>query len=64
VPSSAFQRLEIPVVVRGASLDEVTRNLRTGLGRQLEGEDLAALGLAPSPGILVTFELEAHPAMA
>jgi predicted RNase H-like HicB family nuclease len=49
--------LEIPVVTQGRTLDEVTRNLR-------EAVELAELGLAPSPGILVTFELEAHPATA
>jgi predicted RNase H-like HicB family nuclease len=53
---------EIPVVTQGATLDEVTRNLRAAVGLHLEGEDLAELGLAPSPGIRVTFELEAHPA--
>jgi predicted RNase H-like HicB family nuclease len=56
--------LEIPVVTQGQTLDEVTRNLREAVELHLEGEDLAALGLAPSPSILVTFELEAHPATA
>ena len=56
--------LEIPVVTQGRTLDEVTRNLREAVELHLEGEDLAELGLAPSPSILVTFELEAHPAPA
>ena len=56
--------LEIPVVTQGRTLDEVTRNLREAVELHLEGEDLTELGLAPSPGILVTFELEAHPATA
>jgi predicted RNase H-like HicB family nuclease len=56
--------LEIPVVTQGQTLDEVTRNLREAVELHLEGEDLAELGLASSPGILVTFELEAHPAAA
>jgi predicted RNase H-like HicB family nuclease len=56
--------LEIPVVTQGQTLDEVTHNLREAVELHLEGEDLAALGLAPSPSILVTFELEAHPATA
>jgi predicted RNase H-like HicB family nuclease len=56
--------LEIPVVTQGGTLEEVTRNLRQAVELHLEGEDLAELGLAPSPGILVTFELEAHPATA
>ncbi len=56
--------LEIPVVTQGRTLDEVTYNLREAVGLHLEGEDLAGLGLAPSPTILVTFELEAHSAPA
>ncbi|MBI3029710.1 MAG: type II toxin-antitoxin system HicB family antitoxin [Candidatus Rokubacteria bacterium] len=49
--------LEIPVVTQGTTLDEVTRNLREAVELHLAGEDLAALGLAPQPTILVTFEL-------
>ena len=49
--------LEIPVVTQGATLDEVTRNLREAVELHLAGEDLAALGLAPNPTILVTLEL-------
>ena len=45
--------LEIPVVTQGATLDEVTRNLREAVELHLAGEDLAALGLAPQPTILV-----------
>lgn len=56
--------LEIPVVTQGKTLDEVTRNLREAVELHLEGEDLRELGLAPSPTILVTFEMEAHPATA
>ena len=56
--------LEIPVVTQGRTLDEVTRNLREAVALHLEGEDLAEIGLAPSPSILVTFELEAYPAPA
>jgi predicted RNase H-like HicB family nuclease len=50
--------LEIPVVTQGASLDEVSRNLRQAVALHLEGEDLTKMGLAPSPSIIVTFELE------
>ena len=56
--------VEIPVVTQGATLDEVTANLREAVELHLEGEDLAQLGLAPSPTIVVTLELEAHPATA
>jgi predicted RNase H-like HicB family nuclease len=56
--------LEIPVVTQGATLDDVSANLREAVALHLEGEDLAALGLAPSPSIIVTFELETSPAQA
>ncbi len=49
--------LEIAVVTQGATLDEVTRNLREAVELHLSGEDLGALGLAPDPTILVTLEL-------
>ena len=55
---------EIPVVTQGRTLDEVAHNLREAVELHLEGEDLAQLGLAASPGILVTFELEVQPATA
>lgn len=56
--------LEIPVVTPGRTLDEVTRNLQEAVALHLEGEDLAELGLVPSPTILVTYEMEAYPATA
>ncbi len=56
--------LEIPVVTQGATLDEVTANLREAVALHLEGQNLAELGLASSPTIIVTFELEACPATA
>lgn len=56
--------LEISVVTQGKTLDEVTKNLREAVETHLEGEDLAVLGLASSPTIVVTFEMEVHPATA
>jgi predicted RNase H-like HicB family nuclease len=50
--------LELPVVTQGETLDEVTHNLHEAIQLHLEGEDLAELGLAPNPTVLVTFELE------
>jgi len=50
--------LEIPVVTQGKTVDEVLRNLQEAVGLHLEGEDLAKLGLAPHPAIMVTLELE------
>lgn len=56
--------LEIPVVTQGATLDEVSANLREAVALHLEGEDLMAMGLVASPSIIVTFELESSPAPA
>lgn len=56
--------MEISVVTQGKTLDEVTKNLREAVETHLEGEDLGAFGLASSPTIIVTFELEARPATA
>lgn len=49
--------LEIPVVTQGKTLDEVTRNLQEAVALHLADEDLAALGLASNPTIVVTMEL-------
>ena len=49
---------EIPFVTQGASLGEVVRNLKEGVEFHLAGEDLAGLGLAPNPTIIVTMEME------
>jgi predicted RNase H-like HicB family nuclease len=51
--------LELPVITQGQTLDEVTNNLREAIRLHLDGEDLAELGFAPDPTVLVTFELEA-----
>jgi predicted RNase H-like HicB family nuclease len=48
---------EISVVTQGETLDEVTTNLRDAVALHLEGENLAALGFAGEPTILVTLEL-------
>ncbi len=50
--------VEIAVVTQGATLDEVTGNLREAVALHLEGEDLQALGLADHPTLLVTMEVE------
>lgn len=41
----------------GETLDEVTANLRDAVALHLEGEDLAALGFAGGPTIIVTLAL-------
>ena len=50
--------LEIAVVTQGETLDETLANLQEAVALHLEGEDLAELGLAATPNILVTMELE------
>ena len=49
--------VEIPVVTQGHTLDEVTQNLREAVALHLADEDLAALGLAPNPTVIVTMEI-------
>ncbi len=54
----------IPVVTQGATLDEVVKNLKEAIELHLEGEDLAGMGLAPNPSIIITYELEPEYAKA
>jgi len=48
---------EVAVVTQGETLDEVTAHLREAVALHLDGEDLAALGFAVEPTIIVTLEL-------
>ena len=50
--------VEIPVVTQGGTLDETIANLREAVELHLEGEDLADMGLAANPTVIVTMELE------
>jgi predicted RNase H-like HicB family nuclease len=50
--------LDLAVVTQGRSLDETVQNLREAISLYLEGEDLAGLGLASNPPVLVTLEME------
>ncbi len=50
--------VEIAVVTQGKTVDETLANLQEAVALHLEGEDLAELGLAPEPTIVVTMELE------
>ena len=50
--------VEIPVVTQGATLDEVTANLKEAVELHLEGEDPSKWGLAARPTLVVTFEIE------
>jgi predicted RNase H-like HicB family nuclease len=49
---------DLHAVTQGETLDESMSNLREVITLALDGEDLAELGLAPNPTILVTLELE------
>ena len=50
--------VEIAVVTQGETLNEVTRNLQEAVALYLEEEDLASLGLAETPTVVVTMEVE------
>ncbi len=50
--------VEIPVVTQGTTLDETVANLREATELHLEGADLAEIGLAASPTVAITMELE------
>ena len=56
--------LEISVVTQGKTLDETIANLEEAVALHLEGEDLAEIGLAPNPTLLVTLELDTTPRVA
>ena len=51
--------VEIPVVTQGATLDETVANLCEATELHLEGTDLAEMGLAANPTVVITMELEA-----
>ena len=47
------------VVTQAPTLDALAENIREAIALHLEGEDLAELGIAPDPTVVVTFELQA-----
>ena len=51
--------LDLAVVTEGDTLDEVTANVREAIGLHFEGEDLAELGIAQNPAVVITMELDA-----
>jgi predicted RNase H-like HicB family nuclease len=50
---------DLPVVTQAPTLDQLAENIREAVSLYLQDEDLADLGLAPDPVIMVTFELQA-----
>jgi predicted RNase H-like HicB family nuclease len=49
--------IELPVVSQGQTLDEVVKNLREAICLHLEDEDLASLGFAPHPPLVINYEM-------
>ena len=49
--------VEVAVVTQGKTLDELSKNIEEAVALHLEGENLAELGLADRPSVLVDFEL-------
>ena len=50
--------VNLAVVTQGQTLDETVQNLREAILLHLEGEDMAALGLASHPPVMVSLEME------
>ena len=50
--------LNLSVVTQGKTLDETIANLQEAVGLHLEGENVAELGLAPDPTLLVAVGAE------
>ena len=50
--------LGLAVVTQGRTLDETMQNLREAIQLHLEGEDLAEMGLASNPPVVITLEME------
>ena len=46
---------DLPITTDGESLDEAVEKLRAAIHQFLEGKDMAALGLAPKPKVMVSF---------
>ena len=49
--------MELAVVTQGKTLDEAVTNLQEAVALHLEGEDLAGMGLASAPTLIVTMEV-------
>lgn len=49
--------LDLPIVTQGKTLDELAKNVKEAIELHLEGENLTDFDLAPSPAVLLNFEL-------
>ncbi len=54
------QGVDLPVVTQAKNLDELVVNINEAVELHLEGEDLASVGIAEAPSVLVNFELPAY----
>ncbi len=54
------QGVDLPVVTQAKNLDELVVNINEAVELHLEGEDLASVGIAETPSVLVNFELPAY----
>jgi predicted RNase H-like HicB family nuclease len=50
--------VEVAIVTQGKTLDETINNLKEAVELHLKGENLAELGLASNPTLIVTMEVE------
>ena len=50
--------VDVPVVTQGKTLDELAENLREAVALALEDEKPETFGLAETPSVLASFELE------
>jgi predicted RNase H-like HicB family nuclease len=46
---------DLPITSEGESLDEAVEKLHIAIHEFLDGKDLAVLGLAPKPKVMVSF---------
>ncbi|PIR87204.1 MAG: hypothetical protein COU11_01465 [Candidatus Harrisonbacteria bacterium CG10_big_fil_rev_8_21_14_0_10_49_15] len=49
----------LPIVTQGKTMDELLKNIHEAVTLHLQDENLADLGLAPKPSVLVNMELPA-----
>ena len=49
--------IDLAIVTQGKTLDELAKNIQEATELHLDGEDLSDFGLAPSPSVLINFEL-------
>jgi len=49
--------IDLPIVTQSENLDGLARNIEEAVALHLEGENLAELGFAPEPSVLMSVEL-------